>query len=309
MKNPSVENYQQNAPQTKQNPQAKEVFVRVLKNLGNNRYIVSFLGERTELRSKIPLQVGESFKARGFVQNGKPYFEIIDSKAVLEEITGDAKLLQSLGLANDSLSHLMIAFFKSFGIKINTEYLQKARFLAEAFGENKEKAAEIALFLLDKGLEPDIELISSFLSMFLLKNTDEKTENLFTATNHIQTSADHWLILPLEKEKAQNESGLLKILINKDLQITKKISISYIKNGQKIFFMLDYLYNKSHNKPKCVEFCFEPALDIKKQKAFQKELEVILGSFGNLAIAYRQSLFEESIFSFGEKIQEFKGWA
>ena len=85
MKNPSVENYQQNALQTKQNPQAKEVFVRVLKNLGNNRYIVSFLGERTELRSKIPLQVGESFKARGFVQNGKPYFEIKIGRASCRE--------------------------------------------------------------------------------------------------------------------------------------------------------------------------------------------------------------------------------
>ena len=67
MRNIGIENKNPYSAQDYQNPNTKVVFVRVLKSLGNNRYEVSFLGERTELYSKT-LEVGETFKARGFAK-------------------------------------------------------------------------------------------------------------------------------------------------------------------------------------------------------------------------------------------------
>ena len=318
MRNIGIENKNPYSAQDYQNPNTKVVFVRVLKSLGNNRYEVSFLGERTELYSKKTLEVGETFKARGFAKNGKPFLEIIEEKNAIIESFGDKDILSKLGIPTDRLSDLMLSFFKSLGIKINTTDLQKARALAELFDQNKEEVAEIALFLLDKGIEPSKELLASLLSQFLLeiKDTEEK-ENFFKATNHIKTSADHWLILPLESfqdENAENRegrenTGLVKILINTDLHVTKKLSLFYLKNGQKVFIVLDYNYENGENKAKTLDFCLEPPIDSLKEKIFSSKIGALLAPYASIHVRYNKNLPEERFFILDTIQKNFEGWA
>ena len=315
MRNAGIANKNPYSAQDYQNPNTKVVFVRVLKSLGNNRYEVSFLGERTELYSKKTLEVGATFKARGFAKNGKPFLEIIEEKNAIIESFGDKDILAKLGIPTDRLSELLLSFFKSLGIKINTSDLQKARALAELFDQNKEEVAEIALFLLNKGIEPSKELLASLLSQFLLeiKDTEEK-ESFFKATNHIKTSADHWLIFPLESFQDKNtesreNTGLIKLLINTDLHITKKLSLFYLKNRQKVFIVLDYDYENGENKAKTVDFCLEPPIDSLKEKIFSSKIEALLASYASVHVRYNKNLPRERFFILDSIQKNVEGWA
>jgi hypothetical protein len=146
-----------------------------------------------------------------------------------------------------------------------------------------------------------------------IKDTEEK-ENFFKATNHIKTSADHWLILPLksfqdENKESRENTGLIKILINTDLHVTKKLSLFYLKNGQKVFIVLNYNYENGENKAKTLDFCLEPPIDSLKEKIFSSKIGALLAPYASVHVRYNKNLPGERFFILDTIPKNFEGWA
>lgn len=168
--------------------EGSSVLVRVLKQTGSNSYIASFAGGRFTVNSKDALKPGTTFMARLSFQNGKvnlvkipqaqnfnsePKAVITSSNTLTSEI---ASLLQSLGVAPDSISKTLLQTFYATGSRVNVEKLNKARVAAMKFEGHEEEAAEAALILLEKGIEPTFENISDVLTGFSLEKKFEETE-------------------------------------------------------------------------------------------------------------------------------------
>lgn len=168
--------------------EGNSVLVRILKQTGSNSYIASFAGGRFTVNSKDALKPGTTFMARLSFQNGKvnlvkipqvqnqnsePKAVITSSNTLTSEI---ASLLQSLGVAPDSISKTLLQTFYATGSRVNVEKLNKARVAAMKFEGREEEAAEAALILLEKGIEPTFENISDVLTGFSLEKKFEEAD-------------------------------------------------------------------------------------------------------------------------------------
>lgn len=170
--------------------EGSSVLVRILKQTGNNSYIASFAGGRFTVNSKEALKPGSTFMARVSFSDGKLNLSKIpseqntaqnaDAKNVVTSsnaLTSDvAALLQSLGVAPDSVSKTLLQTFYASGSRVDVNKLNRAKAAASKFEGREDEAAEAALILLEKGIEPTFENISDVLTGFSLEKKFEGSD-------------------------------------------------------------------------------------------------------------------------------------
>lgn len=176
--------------------EGSSVLVRVLKQTGNNTYITSFAGGRFSVSSKEALKPGMTFMAKISFADGK--LNLIKSNNSLNQQQSNnqniihqfnsmspelSQMIMSLGLPADGISKMLIQTLVNLGAKFNLEKINRARNAALSFEGQEDEAAEAALILIEKGIEPEPENIRKVLEGFLKeklgfkKFSIEKKEN------------------------------------------------------------------------------------------------------------------------------------
>lgn len=160
--------------------EGSSVFVRVLKDAGQGRYVASFGGGRFTIASKEALVPGSTFMAKVSIAGGKLNLVRTAASGQMSEAGSQkpvvqassimtpqvAELLASLGLPADNISKMLVQTLVGFGAKINLEKINKARNAALNFPGQEEEAAEAAMVLIDKGISPTIENIRDVMTGF-----------------------------------------------------------------------------------------------------------------------------------------------
>lgn len=165
------------------------VFVRVIKNNGNGNYTVSFAGTRFNVKSMKPLSAGQTFNAKiQEGQNGKilivpseklnvESIQILDQSQVLLSDGGPGAELSSYliaqGLVPNSATVNIMKFLQQSGFKTDVNLMKKAQIAASKFKGNEKRAAEVAILLLEDGIEPTEENIQKILSKGYLYSSEE----------------------------------------------------------------------------------------------------------------------------------------
>lgn len=176
--------------------------MRILKQTSPNTYIASFAGGRFSLTSDIPLKAGSKFAAKIFVSGSRLNLVMTggaeknagvaaeNSKAggpvqLVSTLTPEiSELLLSLGIPADTVSKTLMQTLVSLGVKFNLEKLNKARAVAGRFPGRENVAAEAALVLLDKGIEPSFESVQKMLGGFSIDSAVEKNSGSSAQTEN-----------------------------------------------------------------------------------------------------------------------------
>lgn len=156
------------------------VFVRVLSQQGKNRYAVSFAGQRFNVFSQRALPNGASFSAAVKIKDGSILLvpqnrthtisngaNAVKHVSFMEaDVSGrlNAFFEQAL-LPSDDISLRLLQFFQENGLRFNGRQAQKARAAALRFAGREKEAAEAALFLLEKGVQPDEQTLGELLDV------------------------------------------------------------------------------------------------------------------------------------------------
>ncbi|MFA6936868.1 MAG: hypothetical protein WCQ67_01405 [Treponema sp.] len=165
------------------------VYVRVLKNNGNGNYTVSFAGNRFNVKSMKPLSTGQSFNAKiQEGQNGKillvpseksnvESIQILKQSQVLMEDGSPGSELSSYliaqGLVPNAATVSIMKLLQQSGFKTDVNLMRKAQVAASKFKGNEKRAAEVAILLLEDGIEPTEENIQKILSKGYLYSSEE----------------------------------------------------------------------------------------------------------------------------------------
>lgn len=170
--------------------EGSSVLVRILKDSGNGKFIASFAGGRYPIVSKEKLAPGSTFMARVSIADGKLNLTKIANTTTNQNIENKpvvqssnvmspqvAELLMSLGLPSDSVSKMLLQTLVSYGAKINLEKINRARNAALNFPGQEDEAAEAAMILIEKGIEPSIENIRDVMTGFGMSS--EATQNSY----------------------------------------------------------------------------------------------------------------------------------
>ncbi|WP_314743986.1 hypothetical protein [Treponema lecithinolyticum] len=156
------------------------VFVRVLSQQGKNRYAVSFAGQRFNVFSQRALPNGASFSAAVKIKDGSILLVLQNRTHTISnganavkhvsfmeaDVSGrlNAFFEQAL-LPSDDISLRLLQFFQENGLRFNGRQAQKARAAALRFAGREKEAAEAALFLLEKGVQPDEQTLGELLDV------------------------------------------------------------------------------------------------------------------------------------------------
>ena len=156
------------------------VFVRVLSQQGKKRYAVSFAGQRFNVFSQRALPNGASFSAAVKIKDGSILLvpqnrthtisngaNAVKHVSFMEaDVSGrlNAFFEQAL-LPSDDISLRLLQFFQENGLRFNGRQAQKARAAALRFAGREKEAAEAALFLLEKGVQPDEQTLGELLDV------------------------------------------------------------------------------------------------------------------------------------------------
>ena len=133
------------------------VFVRVLSSESNSRYIVSFAGQRVSVESKKPLEIGSFFRAQVSTANNTVLLTPVQIQVLTD--SSQISFFQQLGLPVNDISLRLVQFFQSIGAKIDTDLSHKILLFSKKFKGKEKEVAEIALYLNEKGLEINEEII------------------------------------------------------------------------------------------------------------------------------------------------------
>ncbi len=301
------------------------VSVKVIKNLGNGSYTVLIQGEKLNVKSKIPLCEGSTFKA--ILEAGEGSKIII--KALSEQKAADffphtlIEFLNSAGIEQDAAAMKIVQQMVQSGVRLDKAIIRKAKSVSALFPGKELKAAEISAMLMEKGIEPEEKLIEKFLLLtepckwkdsgseekdsakssesFLKKiyrEIPESKAGILTLANHLKSkegTGKHWIILPFLWQLGKSEAkGLIRILIDFNKKITEKIQINCEFEWKKFFFVL-YL-NKS--KVTEVRFCTLPSLLTSNIHSEEERLGDLLCSGMNgksVTATYSALAFSDSI--------------
>ena len=160
--------------------EGSSVFVRILKNNGNNSYTAAFGGGRFNIKSELPLKPGMSFLAGIRFQDGK--LVLMQQNSAL---TVEGSALQRLGAAVDSAGALvnpaLIQYFKKLalppddvslslynqmkaaGLRFEKAAFDKARMAAEKSGMGQKAGAAASFVLGSKSLPSDGRAVRALL--------------------------------------------------------------------------------------------------------------------------------------------------
>lgn len=181
------------------------IYVRVIKNQGGGKYIVSLGGKRFELSSTIKLNEGETFPAKIRIESQK-IFLVQQSgteirKSVLENLEGlfssDGKILnpeivkyfENLSLFPDFVNYSLLQTMKYLGLNFSHQAFTKARQIAFRFKGKESEAAKTALILIQKGIEPSEENVRAILSSDSEDSECPDSEDLNEKKNFFESEA------------------------------------------------------------------------------------------------------------------------
>lgn len=293
-----------------------KVFVRVLSKNQNNTFTVSFAGNKFDVYSDKPLLPGTEFHAKISTKNGaiilNPVKETIDSETSnLIKINSSipstnieiTNWFLQMGLPADSVALKIVQFFQQMGIKPDLKVLSKAWRLAQKFPQKEKKAAEIAMFLEEKGIYADENNIKYLLELLEGNSNDnynqDKNNALLQYINHKTENNKFWIVLPFEYTINETEklkaTGSIRILCNKDKKSTEIIKIYSDLSRKKYYFVL--YFTKLNKKSVLLHFCQEPQLPILEQKKQITTLTEILNKHFLADVSYNGNLAGEGIFT------------
>lgn len=315
--------------------ESQQVLVKVLKDLGGSRYLVSLFGKRIEVSSLKSLSVGENFVAR---------IKYLDSKIIIEpkEIMGNERsayssVLEKLGVPCDDISFRILLFMQQSGFRIDRKIMALARKSSLYFEGDEEESAEIACMLLEKGIEPTEKNISKLLGLLKIKpreknhesepDDDKKNpmeespdflvnlfpgedfnareEGLISLMNHLKnrdSSFMHWLAIPYEWEnEGVGYTGIIRLLLNLSTRETEKIQINCERDCKKFYFVV-YLKQSKVNE---VRFCTLPPLLASDIQNEERRLGELFGSGMNqdssVTVTYSPLALIQGLYSSNEE--------
>lgn len=264
--------------------------VRILKDLGEGRYLASVGGNRMNVHSQKPLFCGQTFRTTLNIKDGKLLLDPMQQEA--EEIAqlptkeGSAiSFLEKNGFAAEGVNLKVIEFLMQSGVKINKEKISRNSRAASMFPGKEEEAAEIASMLEEKGIEPTRENILSFMMQcensteaepheekdkkedaeksticpLFEDDKKERKDGILTLSNHVKNKENelHWITLPFEWNNNNTKwNGEIRVLINTILKSTEKIKIKCSNMCKKYSFMLYFKGSKVSE----IRFCTLPPL-------------------------------------------------
>lgn len=226
-------------------------FMRVVEQASPGLYRISLGGRLMEARSNLPLEPGSFLRVQLRAVAGQ--LQLVPESvrtAPLPQMarftegsfqSGDipqrlAQSLASLGLPVDGVSGRLFSLMQQLGLRLDSQRMRRAYRIASHFPGRESQAAEVALMLLEKGMEADSVMVASLLSMMLgdggcfgeggereaasspvvaraandFGGLETLVEGLYgrsvaslggrggllTMLNHVASSTRHWLVVP-----------------------------------------------------------------------------------------------------------------
>lgn len=170
--------------------EGSSVYVRVIKNNGNNSFTVAFAGGRYNIKSELPLKPGTGFLTTVKFDAGKIILVQKDIKLQLSainlqkintaldasgNITNPALInyFNRLGIAPDGISLSIYNQMKELQARFDWRVFNKVRNIAEKFKGREKTAASIAYILEQKGISSSYDLVEEYLEESDFLNTPE----------------------------------------------------------------------------------------------------------------------------------------
>lgn len=157
-------------------------FMRVVAQTSPGSYKISLGGRLLEARSNLILEPGTFLRVEIRTMAGQvqlvPEFTRPQALPQLLRFTegsfqaGDipqrlAQNLAALGLPVDGVSGRLFSMMQQLGLRFDGKRMQRAYRIASHFPGRESQAAEVALMLLERGVEADSAMVASLLSMML----------------------------------------------------------------------------------------------------------------------------------------------
>ena len=180
------------------------VFVRVLGQNKAGKTIVSFLGNRFEVKTQNPLLIGESFKAQVQIENNfiklvpkipqkgmQTSFNLQNAATATANTTSNLSAENMLllnGFAANEANIKILQFAKENLTALNKEKLLKLQKKLLKYGKNAKNLAEIEAFLQDKGINASEKEIEELFLMLDLQNQNERQNGQKQNQNNAQNN-------------------------------------------------------------------------------------------------------------------------
>lgn len=143
---------------------------RVLERNADGSYSVSLAGQKINVKSESPLQIGGVFSARVNLKGESVELSLVKenvSSEILQKLSGSseispqvANLLVSLGFEQNSDSFKILQFMQQIGMKFDVDSAKKALKQAKN-SSDKEENAQISLLLEEKGIKANDERVQA----------------------------------------------------------------------------------------------------------------------------------------------------
>ena len=148
---------------------------RVLAKNGDGSYSVSLAGQKINVKSETPLQIGSVFSAKVSLKGESVQLSLVKenvSSEILQKFGGAggnseispqvANILSSLGFEPNTESFKILQFMQQIGMKFDVESAKKALKQAKD-SENKEEKAQVSLLLEEKGIKSSDERVQAII--------------------------------------------------------------------------------------------------------------------------------------------------
>ncbi len=224
------------------------VFIRVLEKRFGNEYVVSLLGNKFTVVSQRPLIEGSAFRATVTIKEGKVFLSpdsLYHQNSIQKfSATGADSLvklqgfLQNLGLPQDSLSLRMVQYFQSSGLTFNMKLASKARSIGLKFPGKEHEAAEVSLFLEQKGISSSVDTVLEVLSLLYADDQHEKGSKKKKSSENANETEDDTLEIDsrLHRGVVHDEDS------NDIIERLFEDSVSVLQRQQGLLGFLNQLY-------------------------------------------------------------------
>jgi len=145
---------------------------RVLARNADGSYSVSLAGQKLNVKSESPLQIGGIFSARVSLKGESVELSLIKENVfpdILQKVGGSseispqvANLLSSLGFEPNAESFKILQFMQQIGMKFDVDFAKKALKQARN-SENQEEKSQISLLLEEKGIKSSYERVQTII--------------------------------------------------------------------------------------------------------------------------------------------------
>lgn len=236
--------------------EGSSVFVRVIADKGNGKYLGSVAGVRVNLSSNKSLAVGSSFVANISTKNGVIYVSPKSNDVVVErkiqlsmaDNSQVAGLLESLGLNADELYVKILQQMKQQEMKLDTQLMYKLHNLALRFKGNEKQVAELLTAFAKKNeniTEKDILQLLAYIEAYEedCNNQNEENDNGKYLLNKLNKKDGGWFVVPFEIFNLQSDiilgKGTIRILFDSYNKI-KLLNVCCVYNSKKYLFSLTF---------------------------------------------------------------------